>query len=163
MRVSEHERLVQQLRDLRCPNPEAYAQMQEQDDQPQLARWSLIRWIWTRCIDQEDDPSWIDRLFRAKIDPGRYPAQMVSGLREMVSKGVSTDTIVDVCRCCEFEAIGSLLAFLEGSAVNDLPAQVGIFELSEDGKTPLRPVNILYSLMAGDPTGRELAPRESED
>ncbi len=153
--------LTRQLERLGCPKPKAAAMSQLTENINQLASASLLNWIWQECIIDENSWRWIESSTSRPFDEKIVGAQLGSGLREMLAKNVSKEAIIDVVRYMQFEAICSLLSYLEGSAAHELPVEMSIYEENEiDGEfQPIRMVNAYDSILVYEPSGRELRPR----
>ena len=157
--------LTERFKALGAKDPENWAISQLRHGTNQIANYSLLKWIWDKCIVDEDDVRWIERLISYPFNPNVSQSQLGEGLRQMKRAGVSDEAVLDVVRCAQFEAVQSLLIFLEGSAAHNLPCEIGMFELVDTPGGPIagKDVGCYEMLLATDPKNREMRPRPSRE
>lgn len=146
-------------------DPEGWARSQLEDGIPQLARYCLLKAMWSIVVPEEDE-TWLDRCSQHTEDSANEPcAQLNTAIREMLNKGVHRSAIIDLVRVVQFEALSEMASFFDGELDLGLPVEsFAIFEVDGDGNpvAPLRPVDSLTeSFLSLDPTGREMRPREA--
>lgn len=109
------ERRIAELRDLGCPDPDAWARREIRDDWPQEARFALLRHLWSEAIGAWGDSHlWIDNLrddTRAAPDPASSDA--AAAVDRMLRLGVSRDDIARLARFVAYETVFSVVHTLD--------------------------------------------------
>lgn len=152
--------LTEVFREAGATDPELWARSQVQEGINQLARFSFLKAISAAWLP-ETATNWVEAQLHSTSAVSSGPgAQLVTAVQEMVSKGVRLESIVDLVRVIQFEALFHVCQTLDVGNESDTPlADWALFEVDEQGQ-PTRTINALHeSLLEFDPSGRELYPR----
>ncbi|MEU6867702.1 hypothetical protein ABZ924_31445 [Streptomyces sp. NPDC046876] len=114
------------------------------ENQPQLARFVLLRSLWRGAID-----GW--------ADPGAL--EQVAAARRLLDAGADRDDLVLLARAIAYEAVFAAVDELDcGGDVNVPGVDIGwvVMESGEDGCPTGRPLSGLHeNLLTMDPSGRD--------
>jgi hypothetical protein len=152
--------LTEVFREAGATNPELWARSQVQEGKNQLARFSFLKAISAAWLP-ETATKWVAaHLHSAPASAPYSGAQLATAVQEMVTKGVRPESIVDLVRVIQFEALFHVCQTLDlGNEVDNPLADWALFEVDEQGQ-PTRVIDALHeSLLVFDPSGRELRPR----
>jgi hypothetical protein len=152
--------LTEVFREAGATNPELWARSQVQEGKNQLARFSFLKAISTDWLP-ETATDWVEAQLHSTPTTASYPgAQLPAVVQEMVTKGVRLESIVDLVRVIQFEALFHVCQTLDvGNEADNPIADWALFEVDEQGQ-PTRVIDALQeSLLAFDPSGREMRPR----
>ncbi|MEU1077300.1 MULTISPECIES: hypothetical protein [unclassified Streptomyces] len=122
----------------------AWARSEIDENQPQLARFVLLRSLWRGAID-----GW--------AAPGAL--EQVPAARRLLDAGADRDDLVVLARAIAYEAVFAVVDELDcGGDVNVSGVDVGwaVMESGEDGCSTGRPLSGLHEdLLTMDPSGRD--------
>lgn len=152
--------LTEVFRDVGATNPELWARSQVHEGINQLARFSFLKTLSTAWLP-ETATNWVEAQLHPTLAASTHPgAQLAAAVQEMVTKGVRLESIVDLVRVIQFETLFHVCETLDGGTEATTPVtDWALFELDEQGQ-PTRVIDALHeSLLAFDPSGRELRPR----
>jgi hypothetical protein len=135
----QFEALAERFRRLGADAPEAWARSEIEEDIPQLARFVLLRFLWSLVIP-ENDRSWF-RSAAGRGDDGQGGA-----LRRLLAAGVSRDDLTAVVRERQIALLHEVVSVLDG--LLDRPSDAegvtwGLFETDAGGR-PGRPIDGLH-------------------
>jgi hypothetical protein len=153
--------LTEIFRKYGADEPEDWARSQIEEGIPQLALFSFCKSLWAGVLS-EDDSTWIDEEIRwSKTRPTDPCAQAGTALTDMLAKGVSRETIIDLVRVVQFEAFSHACVILDGARIEDVPMREWMLvQYDEDSDEPIAALSGTHELLLGlDPTGREMRPR----
>jgi hypothetical protein len=161
----EIQRFTEYFRSLGTPDPESWARSQVEEGKPQYARFLFLREAWKNVIG-DGDTSWIEpQMQQAEDRPHDPGAGSGPALKRMLAAGASREDIAEVVRVMQFAVLAGLAYQLSDSDVVEYPTREmprvnwTLFEVDDDGK-PLHPIGGLHeSVLAVDPTGREMRPK----
>jgi hypothetical protein len=143
---------VEAFRRLGVRQPERWAHSQITHGIPQLARASLLYWLWDEVVSQRDI-NWVDREIQFYMDaesrkPDRaalmFPHAPV--LERLLSLGVTREELTTLVRQMQAKVLTSTCVVLDTISYppDEVPInRFGAFELDEDGK-PLHRVRGLH-------------------
>jgi hypothetical protein len=156
--------LTKLFEQLGASDPEGWARSQIEEGIPQLARYLFLRQAW-RHVVSEDEPSWIDAaIARAKSHPDDPYAGVGHALARLRAKGATDEELTDLVRGMQAELLFGLCYLLEEpgyieEAVSDI--SWSLVQTDNDGNA-LDVIGGLHeSVLATDPTGREMRPRSA--
>lgn len=149
------------FRNLGAGDPESWADSEVSENIPQLARFMFLKGAWQRIV-RDDDTQWIDDVLQNVPAESNDPyAGAAHAVRQMLDAGVSKLAIAQLVRATQAEFLFDLCYMLDDSSSvdgNDDYVDWSFVELDADGN-PGRPINGLHeSVLATDPTGREVRP-----
>jgi len=160
--------LTDTFRRLGANDPEGWARSQINEGIPQLHRFLFLKAAWSHVVE-DDDTSWIEQALapsRRNDDPG---ASLGPALRRLLDAGARPEDISEVVRVTQWQLLFEMCYQLDDSGVIDTLSREGempeiawgLFAIDEDGN-PLDAIDALHeSVLAIDPTGREMRPREA--
>lgn len=129
---------------LGAPDAPDWARSEIAENQPQLARFVLLRSLWCGAID-----GW--------ADPGAL--EQVPAARRLLDAGADRDDLVLLARTVAYEAVFTAVDELDGGAdvnVSGVDAGWVVMEAGEDGATTGRLLSGLHEdLLTVDPSGRD--------
>jgi hypothetical protein len=152
--------LTEVFREAGATNPELWARSQVQEGINQLARFSFLKSISAAWLP-ETATNWVEAQIHSTPAISPYPgAQLSTVVQEMVTKGVRPESIVDLVRVIQFEALFHVCQTLDiGNEVDTSLVDWALFEVDKQGQ-PTRVIDALHeSLLEFDPSRRELFPR----
>ncbi|MFF5287343.1 hypothetical protein [Streptomyces sp. NPDC013171] len=121
-----------------------WARSEIDEDQPQLARFVLLRSLWRGAIDGWADPKALEQ---------------VAAARRLLDAGANRNDLVLLARAVAYEAVFAAVDELDcGGDVNVSGVNVGwaVMESGEDGSSTGRPLAGLHEdLLTMDPSGRD--------
>jgi hypothetical protein len=151
--------------DLGASSPEQWASSQIREGIPQLLRFLFLKGAWD-AIPADGDTSWIDseiNYSRSRLDaPYAGLGLALSRCRE---KGVSDDDLTEIARCLQAQMLFSIGYLMD--APDQLPPPLddvawGLFQIDDEGSPVGKQVAGLHeSVLALDPTGREMRPKNA--
>jgi len=160
---SSEAELVELFRDLGAAAPEQWARSQALEGIPQVLRFLFLKGAW-ESIPREDDSKWIDRaIARTKVHSMEPYAGLGLALERCRERGVSDRDLNEIARCLQAQMLFSIGYLLNGPV--DVPERLedvswGLFQIDDEGKPIGRRISGLHeSVLAFDPTGREMRPR----
>ncbi len=157
--------LAATFRILGARDPENWARSQVEEGIPQLARFVFLRQAW-RLIVQEDDSSWIDAsIDRAKLHSDEPYAGVGHALRRLRARGATNEELTDVVRGMQAELLHSICYLLEDPG--DVEPEAGdigwvLAQVDQEGNALGTIGGLHESVLATDPTGREMRPRDAD-
>jgi hypothetical protein len=109
------ETLIATLRQLGCPDPEAWARRQFRDHAPQLSRFLLLRHLWSETINTwRDSQLWIENLVEDARDNPEGPfAGAGRALSRLLDGGADPADIAQVARFVAYESVFSVMHSLD--------------------------------------------------
>ncbi|GAA1215957.1 hypothetical protein GCM10009665_02200 [Kitasatospora nipponensis] len=129
---------------LGAPDAPGRARSETDEDQPQLARFMLLRSLWPGAID-----GW--------ADPGAL--EQVAAARRLLEAGADRDDLALLARAVAYEAVFAVVDELDcGGDVNVSGVDVGwtVMESGADGTPTGRRLSALHEdLLTTDPSGRD--------
>ncbi|MGA5069055.1 hypothetical protein ACPB9E_35685 [Streptomyces exfoliatus] len=138
------ESLRTQFEALGAPDAPDWARSEIDENQPQLARFVLLRSLWRGAID-----GW--------ADPGAL--EQVAAARRLLDAGADRDDVELMARTVAYEAVFATVDELDaGADVNVSGVDVGwvVMESGEDGSPTGRRLSGLHEdLLTMDPSGRD--------
>lgn len=147
--------------ELGAPDPEGWASSQVREGINQLGRFLFLKGAWQAVVDDEDT-SWVDRVLeRTPLNSGRPFDGIAHALRRMLALGVYKQDINQLVRGMQASLLFSMCYLLGDSTMveGNTHQDWGLFEIDADGR-PIGPIGMLHeSVLATDPTGREMRPR----
>jgi hypothetical protein len=152
--------LTEVFRAAGATKPELWARSQVHEGINQLARFSFLKTLSTAWLP-ETATDWVEAHLHSPLTAAAHPgAQLSAAVQEMTTKGVSSESIVDLIRVIQFETLFHVCQTLdEGNAGSATGIDWALFEVDEEGR-PTRVIDALReSLLSFDPSGRELRPR----
>ena len=158
--VEELQRLTATFRELGAEDPESWARSQLSEGIPQLAIFCFAKALWEGVVS-ESDTSWIDSFIAmAHRRPNDPCSQSGPALEQMLSSGVSRETITDLVRVVQYETLYHVALLLEGAIEPSLPIRAfSAFEVDADGSPVTLVQGVHEVLLSLDPTRREMRPR----
>ncbi len=153
---------------LGAPDPEAWARSQVEEGLPQYARLVFLREAW-RNVLAEGETGWIDAHIE---EAARRPDAPGSGaghsLRRLLAAGADPEDLTELVRVMQWQVLAAVMYQISDPGVVECPSdeapdvQGGLFETDEEGQ-PLRLMDGLHeSVLALDPSGREMRPRRTD-
>ncbi|WP_405525950.1 hypothetical protein OG592_00915 [Streptomyces avidinii] len=137
--------LQERFAELGADEPQGWALSQLAEGIPQMARFLILRRLWSESINQWEEPSAIDAI----------PAT-----HRLLASGADRSDIAKVARAVAFESIASVLNVLDEGCASDvsddsLPGW-RLQETTGDGSPTGRSLGGLHeSLLETDPSGNE--------
>lgn len=109
------EALINQLREMGCPDPESWAKREVREHLPQLSRWLLLRSLWSVAIDAwRDSLLWADNLVEdAREDTAAPFAEAGRALHRLREAGANLEDIAEVARFVAYESVFSTVHTLD--------------------------------------------------
>lgn len=158
------EELIRTLRDLGDPRPELGAFSEITENIPQLARFLVLRHLWTRAINRyRTNTAWIPmRIEQAENDPTDSFADSGLALRRMLDAGITLDDIGSVARMIAYEAVFNVLEIIDEGYDSDIEKPGwALMELDETGEPTGRHVAALHEdILIMDSSGVEGEPEQ---
>ena len=155
--------LTSLFRKLGAPDPEGWARSQLEEGIPQLARFLFLRQAWRRIAD-ERDASWIDRsIQRAESHPNEPYAGVGHALKKLRARGATDEELTDLARGMQARALFSFCYLLDDPGdLEDEVADMGwtLMQVDDAGNLLATIHGLHESVLATDPTGREMRPRQ---
>jgi len=144
---------------------QSWASSQVKEGINQYARLVFLRGAW-QCVIGDGDTTWIDNtIARAKRDPAGPGAGAGHSLERLLEGGANRDDLSEVTRVMQYEVLHRLLYLLSDPdsvayPSGNVPAvNWALLEIDENG-VPIGDIDALYeSVLATDPSGREMMPR----
>lgn len=131
---------------------------------PQMLRLLFLREAWLRVQD-EADHTWIAREIESARQHSDRPYSQLGGILERCrARGVSDEDLTDMARCHQ-AAMMFRLCYLMSSGPEHVPEELedvswGLFRINDDDRPVGPAIDALHeSVLAMDPTGREMRPR----
>ena|SRR5881394_1040480 len=153
------------FRRLGAPDPEGWALSQINEGIPQLARYVFLRQAW-RNIVSEDDPAWItNKIERALAKPNDPYAGVGHALAKLRKRGATDQELTDLVRGMQAELLFSFCYLLEdpGEVEPEVPHIAwALAQIDSEGNVVGSIGGLHESVLATDPTGREMRPRSSD-
>lgn len=143
---------------LGAPDPAGWAHSQTNEGIPQLGRYLFLRQAWRKVVSNSDH-GWIDAHLKMRGDkPG---GEIGPALQRLVDLGASPADLTSVVRVMQWSLLFRLCYLL--SDPGDLEPEVedyswGLFEIDDDGRPGAHIGGLHESVLATDPTGREMRP-----
>ena len=101
------------FRNAGADDPESWANSQLAEGIPQLAIFSFAKALWA-CVVAEDNDQWINgEIEWSKNRPNDPCAQIGPALQEMIDKGVGRQSITDLVRVIQYEALYHACSLLD--------------------------------------------------
>lgn len=141
-------------------DPEGWASSEVNEGINQLARFSFLKAITSQLL-KEDDLDWIDNRIKFNYSqPTESCSQIVPAMEEMIGKGVSRESIVDLIRVTQYETLWHACCIIDKVYETGTPIESwGLFELDDD-YNPTMSIGCLHeSLDEFDPSKKGLRPR----
>lgn len=137
--------LQQRFAELGADEPQGWALSEMTEGIPQMARYLILRRLWSEAINQWEEPDAIDAI----------PAT-----HRLLAAGADRSDIAKVARAAAFESIASVLNVLDEGYAPDLDDGSlpgwGLQETTRDGSPTGRSIGGLHeSLLETDPSGNE--------
>jgi hypothetical protein len=154
--------LTEVFRTAGAPDPESWARSQVHEGINQWARFCVLQALSSAWLP-ETATEWVTARLAERPAGSSLPgAQLPAVVQEMVRQGVRPESIVDLVRVVQFETLFHACQVLDGTPDAPTPGtNWALFEVDEHGH-PTRPIEALYeSLLAFDPSGKELRPRST--
>jgi len=142
-------------------DPELLAASQVDEGIPQMVRFLFMKAVW-EYVPREGDSSWIDReVSNSKQHPSAPFSGLGAALALCRDKGVPDAVLTEMARCLQAQMIHAVGYVIDGPAdpytVEGL--NWALFQADEKGRPFGGAVSGLHeSVLAFDPTGRELRP-----
>lgn len=148
---------------LGAPDPGSWARSQHDEGIDQLSRFVFLREAW-KAVVKPDDHGWIDRLIESsKKRPDDPCAGLGPALERLVAAGADRSDLHEVVRVMQYEVLFSLCYLLEDPG----PLEPELADLSwrlvrtgPDGDVVGTIDGLHESVLALDPSGREMRPRK---
>ena len=148
---------------LGAPDPDGWARSQHDEGIDQLARFVFLREAWKAVVGPED-LSWIERsieYFKGK--PHAPGAGSGPALERLLAAGAAPEDIHEVVRTMQYELLFSLCYLLEDPG--QLEAELAdlswrLVRTNEDGEAIGTIDSLHEDVLALDPSGREMRPKE---
>jgi hypothetical protein len=140
--------------------PEMWAKCQIEEGINQLGRFSFLKAITSEWL-KEEDLNWVDNQIEFNYSQPAEPcSQLPNALKEMRERNGSREAIVDLIRVIQFDTLFHVCSIIDKSIEADTPVKNwSLYELDEDNN-PKDSLNELHeSLLAFDPSGKEMRPR----
>lgn len=157
-------RLTEVFRRHGANDPESWARSQLEEGIPQLAIFCFSKAIWEGVL-LENETAWIEQEIEwARTKPHAPCAQIGPALEEMLAKGVSHQSIIDLVRVMQYELLYHICSLLDDSRTVALPVNNwALHQVDDDGK-PVAIIQGLHEVLLGmDPTGREMRSKDAAD
>jgi hypothetical protein len=157
----ELKKLTEIFRKYGADDPELWAESQLSEGIPQLAIFSFAKALWEGVVN-ENNLDWVDKEIKfAEENPKATGAQIGPIMKEMLDKGVSRESIIELIRVMQYFCIYRTCSIIDGSSSPDVPiTDWTLYQTDKNGK----PVAIIQGLheviMSLDPTGREMDPKK---
>lgn len=150
---------------LGAQDSESWAKSQIREGILQLQRYLFLRQAW-KHVFQEDDGIWVDSQIQ---ESERYPTGPYAGvgdaLKRAVANGTPKQDLIDIVRGAQTELLFQFCSLLDDPGFSEPEFEGfawGLFEVDEnDNPIPPRIGSLYESVLATDPTGREMRPRGS--
>ena len=156
-----HKELTEIFRKLGAPDPEEWADSEINEGIPQLARFIFLKGAWEGVVPDNDE--WISNVLRRYKDGEKEPySGLGRSVKRMIECGVPKKDITEFARCIAAEMIFHIGYLLDDSSIVDGNDFIdwALVQLDNDG-TPIKFISGLHeSVLATDPTGREMRPKE---
>jgi len=150
--------LTELFRKLGAPHPEGWASSQIERGSPQLARYLFLRQAWRQVVSP-DDRDWMREVQPA--DPNGPGGELRPAIDRLLAAGGQLEDLTTVVRVMQWWLLAGLCILLEDpGAVEDEVADIWWqLYLIDENDEPIEPItSLLESLLATDPTGREMGP-----
>ncbi len=153
-------KLTEVFRAAGAPDPEDWARSQLEEGIPQLALFSLAKSMWAGVVD-ENDLGYVEaEVNRSRAYPKDPCSQAGKALEEMLSKGISRSSIIDLIRVVQYETLYHVTAVLDGARTLDVPVTEWLVFQVDEKERPVARLHGIHEILLGlDPTGREMRPR----
>ncbi|MER6445373.1 hypothetical protein [Streptomyces venezuelae] len=137
--------LQERFAELGADEPQGWALSQMAEGIPQMARYLVLRRLWSEAVNQWEEPSSIDAIPAAN---------------RLLAAGADRSDLARVARAAAFEAIASALNVLDEGYASDLDDDSlpgwSLQETTGDGSPTGRSIGGLHeSLLETDPSGNE--------
>jgi hypothetical protein len=161
-RAWDLESLTEVFRAYGADDPGSWAQSQIEEGIPQLALFSFVKSLWAGVV-AEDDTSWIDEEIRWSTERPDSPCAPAGiAITEMLARGVSRDTIIDLVRVAQYEVLHHACVIIDGARIEDVPTHNWLLFQTDDDENPTEGLSGVHEILLGlDPTGREMRRRPS--
>jgi hypothetical protein len=155
------------MTDLGAPDPEGWVKSEIEENIPQVARFLVLRTMWTRLINGYiGDTSWLERwAARAEARPHEPFADAGHAIRRMLAAGAAPEDLTQFARAVAYEAVFGTIEIIDEGYDPDLidPGNLApgwvLIENDTEGQPTHRQVGGLHeSLLSLDPSGREGSP-----
>ena len=135
---TEAEKLIADLKELGCPEPEDWARRQIQDQLPQVSRFLLMKHLWAEAINPwRDSHLWITNLVEeAEANPEGSFSDAGAALDRLLEAGADPDDIAQLARFVAYESVFSTIHALDEG-----------FDIDREGEQPG------WALVERDPLG----------
>ena len=162
---SDIEKLTQLFEQLGAKDPRQWASSQVNEGTPQLARYLFLRQAW-RLIMSDASDAWIaERIREYEANPLQPLSGVGKSLQSLRNKNATPDELTDLIRGVQVELLLQLCYLLEDPG--DIEEEVqdvawGLFLLDGKGRPTTRVSGLHESVLATDPLGTEMRPRNTE-
>jgi len=153
-------RLTEVFRTAGAADPESWARSQLQEGIPQLARFSFTKAAWTGVMEESNTKLVRERGEFSNAESTAPLSQADTAIKNMLDHGVSAETIVDLIRGTQYEAIYNTLCLIDGVFELDTPVSRWGLYTEDENEKPIEKIPSCHeSLLSLDPTGREMRPK----
>jgi hypothetical protein len=154
------EQMISHMTDWGAPDAEEWVESEIEEDIPQMARFLMLRGLWSEINAWRDQTSeWMSRMTAlAEGDPNGYFADAGLALKQMQEAGVNSEDLGQIARFVAYESIFSVLNRIDEGGdpeAEDAPGWA-LAEVDANGEGTGRVVASLHEdLLLLDPSGRE--------
>jgi hypothetical protein len=147
------------------PDPADWAKSEVDENIPQLARFMFLRQAW-RCVVSEDDTRWIDKHIGVSKRNSQSPgAALGPALERCLESGCSREDLLEVARTAQWQLLHAICYLLSDPAIEEPELQHiawALVEIDRDGHLGREIGGLHESVLATDPTGREMRPKSPD-
>lgn len=160
-KTAKIEALAQRFAALGAPDPRSWAESEINEGIPQLASYLFLRQAWRQVVP-EDDPAWIAAEIEGAENERDAPfAGAGHALARLRALGVSDADLTDLVRGMQAQLLSGLVYLLDDPSLQDEPAAEAVTwalcQITGEGAVVMDGLH--ESVLATDPTGREMRPR----
>ena len=157
----EIDELTAVFEELGAPDPHGWARSEVTEGINQLGRYLFLKGAWEHVVDDEDT-DWMDRTVQRTSPESDHPFDDVAhGLRRLLANGADKQDLQRVIRGMQVHLLFGLCYLLDDPGVveGNVYKSWRLFEVDEDGAAGRVIGGLHESVLATDPTGREMRPR----
>jgi hypothetical protein len=157
------EELTELFRKLGAPHADKWASSQLKEGIPQLQRYLWLREAW-KCIAPDDDYAWMEgEIKRAQAKSNAPYSGVGLALARCLSKGAEKEDLKEIVRGKQAQLLFALCYLLDDPNFPEEEIKEltwGLFQTDEHGHPVTRIRALHESVLATDPTGREMRPKK---
>lgn len=153
--------LLELCRELGLGDAEALVRSELEEDIPQLARYTFLKGAWSQIV-ADGDLAWMDEQEQAGPAGSTQPyAGVGAALRKLKKEGADMHAVAEIVRGMQAQLLFHIAYQLSDSdSVGGNDGRIGwaLVEIDGDGVVGREIRSLHESVLATDPTGREMRP-----